>query len=601
MKSLMHLWKEVAQDLGDLCHVSTKLDFKTVESRSEFEGLSFLTITLPRFGKDFERSLSQERVDHDAFAGFRRRAGLPLFLGGFLDQIFDRKTGVVLDTPSVEAVLAVRQLTRLFSKVELDCTEERKARAFQLYVECEQELEASQHEWTPAGMLAFSRVARLLFAGTFTLVDHAVAHFELVPKHGPGATADRLSGNAKYDLKEWTERLESVFPSSDYLIPNHRYYANLSRVEFLEPGTERPVKVIDVPKTLETPRIIAIEPTCMQFAQQAVSRQLTELLQRDSVAKRFLGFRDNKPNQGLARIGSVDGSLATLDLSEASDRVSNKLVELLFASHGHLREAVAACRSLRADVPGHGVIPLTKFASMGSALTFPVESMVFLTLVFMGIERAHGIQLSRRSIKDYIGKVRVYGDDIVCPADTALDVIETLESFGFKVNRNKSFWSGNFRESCGKDYFKGYDVSVVKARRVFPSSRLQTAEVISMVKMRNHFAERLVYPRTVEFLDLLAGEVLDLYPRVGPDSPIIGRVDPDGFDVERICPRLHEPQVRGYVARPTPRPSNLDGVGALMKYFLNTNEGLPVLDKEHLQFAGRPLSVGMKRAWARSV
>jgi hypothetical protein len=425
-----------------------------------------------------------------------------------------------------------------------------------------------------------------------------VDHYSLVPAHGPGSTADHLTGNGKFDLKQWTDRLETVFPSSDFLIPNSRYSSNLENVHFLEPGAELPVRVISVPKTLKTPRIIAIEPTCMQYAQQAIARPLVELLECDRISKRFLGFRDNVPNQYLARKGSVDGSLATLDLSEASDRVSNQLVNILFQRHSHLMDAIDASRSRLADVPGYGVIPLTKFASMGSALTFPIEAMVFLTLVFCGIENAKGSSLSVKDIKSYTGKVRIYGDDIIVPVEMTQDVIRCLEAFGFKVNLHKSFWNGHFRESCGKDYFKGTDISVVNCRRNLPSSRQHVQEIISTVALRNNLYKKGM-ELTAGYLDSLLSKVMKYYPVVGENSPLLGRVNGNGvYDVDAYSASLHQPLARGYVKTVRHRPSKLDGEGALLKFFLK-QDGPPTVDEKHLERAGRPLSVGIKIAMAR--
>lgn len=406
MKSLMLLWRDVAQDLGDRCAASTTRDFQTVTRRIEHEGISFLTITLPDFGRDFDEALDQGKVAHTHFVGFRRKGGLPRFLGGFLELVFDRYTGVLLLEPSAAAVQAIRQMTRLFSKVSLKCSFAREKAAYDDYIRTDAELEEVENAWSETSVSDFKRVARLLFGTTFSRVDKLHAAGGLVPKHGPGATADRRRGNAKYSMSEWTSRLESGgFHSVDFLMPNQKYWHRLTDVQFAEPGNERPSRVVAVPKTLKTPRIIAIEPTCMQYTQQAVAEPLVQSLENDSFSGSFVGFTRQEPNQILARKGSIDGSLATLDLSEASDRVSNQLVKHMFQGFTHLDDAVQSCRSLRADVPGYGYTPLTKFASMGSALCFPIEAMVFATVVFVGIESARERQLTRKDIQSFAGSV----------------------------------------------------------------------------------------------------------------------------------------------------------------------------------------------------
>jgi hypothetical protein len=266
MKSLMLLWRDVAQDLGDRCAASTTRDYQTVTRRIEHEGISFLTITLPDFGRDFDEALDQGKVAHTHFVGFRRKGGLPRFLGGFLELVFDRYTGVLLLEPSAAAVQAIRQMTRLFSKVSLKCSFAREKAAYDDYIRTDAELEEVENAWSETSVSDFKRVARLLFGTTFSRVDKLHAAGGLVPKHGPGATADRRRGNAKYSMSEWTSRLESGgFHSVDFLMPNQKYWHRLTDVQFAEPGNERPSRVVAVPKTLKTPRIIAIEPTCMQY------------------------------------------------------------------------------------------------------------------------------------------------------------------------------------------------------------------------------------------------------------------------------------------------------------------------------------------------
>lgn len=64
-----------------------------------------------------------------------------------------------------------------------------------------------------------------------------------------------------------------------------------------------------------------------------------------------------------------------------------------------------------------------------------------------------------RQPADWYGRtVSVFGDDIICPTDCAKSVTAALVFFGFKLNEEKSFVSGKFRESCGGDYFKGLDM-----------------------------------------------------------------------------------------------------------------------------------------------
>jgi len=595
MKSLMTLWSrlhiEMVRSLG--CASATP-DRKTVRFRCEHEGLSFLTITLPAFGKDFERSLDAGRLDRSLFQGFTWKGGLPAFLQGFLGLVFHRDSGVLLDRPDPYAILCVRQLTLMFGKINLPCSNARVDDAFRAYIQCEKEVRQRDKSWTEAEMFRFRQMSRLLFGPALAKMDSDIYHGRYLPKHGPGSTADGLRGNAKFKNRIWTDRLESYFPAGEMLFYNWAF-AQLDDVNHLEPGAEIPVKVITVPKTLKTPRIIAMEPTHMMYVQQALMEVVLQYLEGDDFLYETIGFDDQTPNQRLARQGSRKGDLATLDLSEASDRVSNQLVRAMVDRTPHLREALDATRSRKADVPGYGVQRLSKFASMGSALCFPMEAMVFTTIIFLGIQKKLRTSLTKRDVKSFRGKVRVFGDDLIVPKEYAHTVIEELENFGFRVNSGKSFWNGKFRESCGKEYFDGTDVSIARVRRLFPTSRQDGQEVISLVSLRNQLF-KLGFDDTVRWLDSTIMDVLDYFPYVEESSPVLGRLSYEPVKGDRTDSALQIPLVRGYVPHYRLPVNSIDGADGLMKWALKRGD-VPFADKDHLHRSGRPKSVYTKLGW----
>jgi len=606
MKSLIALWREVAEELATWCSTSATQDYKKLLSRVENEGDSFLTITLPEFGKGFERCLERTTVERGDFVGFSKlgHGPLPKFLGGFLAQVFDTSTGRLLDEPSVDCIFAVRQLSLMFGKILLPCSKEREKGAIDEFIKCEQELASRGLIDTVDFDNEFTRISGLLFGDVFTAIEKDLENCDLYPKHGPGATADRLAGNSKYDMREWPERLERSFPYREYASPNRGHLdVLLDRVKFLEPGEERPVKVTLVPKTLKSPRIIAIEPTCMQYAQQALSMRLSELLEahfvpgntRENLASGFVGFEFQSPNRVMAQEGSLAGELATLDLSEASDRVSMKHVVALTRRFAVLQQALFDSRSTKASVPGVGVIPLAKFASMGSATCFPVEAMVFCTTVFLGIQDWLNRPLTRKDILSYRGKVRVYGDDIIVPVESVHHVMRRLALYGFKVNAAKSFWNGKFRESCGGDYYDGIDVTPVRVRRDLPQSRADVPELVSMVSLRNLFYERGMW-RTAGYLDRRIMPIIGYFPPVKATSAGLGRVTFLPVQGEKIDTRLHRPLVRAYRVVSKPPRSTVSGEGALLKFFLKRG-ALPFADVKHLERQGRPRAVYIKLGW----
>lgn len=607
LKSLNELHVALIRILGSELDISTHFDVINVEKRLKGEGESFLTISLPAFNAAFERSLALETCDPDLFVGFRRKGRTPQFLGGFLDRVFDRESGDLLDDPDVDAIQAIRQICLFAGKVEGTCTPVRESRAYSRFVEIEKELEFGYDATSAAQKATLRSVFDLVFGQFAEYCDAIITEKALKPQHGPGATADRLKGNRKYDQRQWTTRLESIFPMGEYAFPNWRSYMEIqSEIEFLEPGDELPLKVVGVPKTAKTPRIIAIEPTCMQYMQQAVRRVIENGIRKYPLVRAGISYESQVPNQEAALRGSIDGTLATLDLSEASDRVSFSMVTDLFQLYPALFEALSATRSTHADVPEHGIIPIQKFASMGSALCFPVESIVFLTICYYGIAQELGRPLSQRDLVLLSGKVRVYGDDIIIPVEYVSSVVRALEAFGLKVNDRKSFWTGKFRESCGKDYYAGTDVSIVRARTKLPSHRQHVREIVSTMSMRNQFyiAGRWGMVRLLD--DLLEGIIP--VPAVSEDSGSLGKRSFLPLSGERLHSDLQYPIARGMRVQTTIPESPLDGWSALMKFFLShSGEEVADLfdwseltqDENHLLRAGRSVSAKLKYGWVR--
>ncbi len=596
MKSLMTFYHELLNEMGSWCRTSTSRDWKTISTRVKDEGLPFLTIALAQFGKDLLVGLDQGCVDRSLFTGFQRKGELPRIFGGFLDQVFERETGMLLDEPNIEAIRCVLQLTLLTQKINLECTPERISNALSGFIKCEQDVREFEASVSDITIGEFSKVSDVLWRDIFQEVDENVYYGRIIPRHGPGATAEKLKGNRKFSQLEWTARLEAIFPAREMLISSDvSFFEELNRVHILEPGAERPVRVITVPKTQDKPRIIAIEPTCMQYVQQGLLERFVEAIEGNHISRNLIGFLDQSQNQALAHDGSLSGELATLDLSEASDRVSCLLVQTMLRNHGNLREAVFACRTNRADVRGYGIIPLAKFASMGSALCFPMESMVFMTCIFMGISRELNVPVTKKLIYEWIGQVRTYGDDIIVPVRFVRSVVEVLSLLGFKVNSSKSFWTGKFRESCGKWFYDGEEVTPIRLREFLPAQRTDVTEIVSAVSLRNQFY-KAGYWKTVKFLDDLLERLIP-FPAVAETSSVLGKLSFLGYQTDKWDPNLHAPLVKGMVVKSTLPISRLDGYAALLKFFLK--RGIMPLSEGHLERSGRPRSVDIKARWTQ--
>ncbi len=596
MKSLLTLHLSVLRNLGRYCSIDIARDMKTVTDRCEEEGESFLTITLPQLAKALERGLDTGFWPAQEVNGlFHHFRGLPAFMRGFLSRIFDDKTGQLLATPDAECIWAVRQFCFLTHKVERPCTPLRERQAFAQFVATDDSLYGLPGRIDPGRLDTYRRISRRLFGRVFQECDRKIANWELIPKHGPGAVAERASQKERRSYSYWHDRLESVFPYWRYTV-NSVYQSSDHVVPISD---EQPVRVVSVPKTQSTPRIIAIEPAVMQYAQQGLKRELYELIGRGPL-KDVLGFQDQTRNRVLAHEASVKGNLGTLDLSEASDRVHWFLIRELFRDYPHLWEFVWAARSHMADVPFHGVLPLQKFASMGSALTFPLEAIVFTILTVAGVEQAQGRRLKPR---DLPGVVSVYGDDIIAPVDSIDHVIEWLEHFGAKVNQRKSFWNGKFRESCGAEFYDGTDVSVVRLRTELPSSRDDAAEIAALVDFRNRAFMAGLWDVVTEIDEELDSLIRLPYSRADSEerSAYLHRATflPVQRTGTRWEPNLQRDERRVPVLVPQATSYVVDGEAGLLEWFHDALRRDDLVDR----FASkeRSTSFSIKRRWVRFV
>jgi len=579
-------------------------DLMTIKSRVEHEGLSFMTIALPQFGKEFERSLALGYVDSTFFRSFKKNGAIPAFLQGMLSHVFDRVTGRILNEVDVDisCVEGIRQIAGAFKKLEIDCTQDRVQSTLANFVQTERDLfEASASD---EDLDLFGHVSCVLW-NDLSNIDIR----EVIPKHGPGATAESISGNQKYIWQYWYDRLEPYFPLLDSAYTLGAYQSKeFKNVAIVSENEELPVKVTPVPKTQKGPRIIAIEPCCMQYAQQAVRQELYALIERMPLTRGHVNFTDQSINRTLALESSKSGLMATLDLSDASDRVIGHIALSMFDCNPDLRDAINACRSTHAKLPDGQVIgPLNKFASMGSALCFPVESMYFYTICIAALLKEQNLAVTYRNVMNVSRCVYIYGDDIIIPSIWATSVVSYLQKYYCKVNMPKSFWTGKFRESCGMDAYDGVDVTPTYIRQLHPNSRRQADSLISWVKTANLFEKR-GYNLTGAYMMNVCERYLGKLPRVSETSSALGRISDYSLSTGRWNNELQRSEVRAWVAHPVYSTDELEGYGALMKCLLSSlgrktswmnfiRDELPAVDSDHLERSARHGAVTLKRRW----
>ena len=574
-------------------------DLMTIKSRVKNEGLSFLTITLPQFGKDFERSLADGVIDSTFFRSFKKNGAIPAFLQGMLSQVFDRTTGRILhEEPELSPVIeGIRQIAYSFKKLEIDCTPQRVQSSLRNFVQTEHELSGA---YMPgAAVRKFTNVATVLWGG----IPDIQSISDLFPKHGPGGTADGVSGNQKYRWQFWHERLEPYFPFVETAYTLSCFGSKeFKDVTLVSQEQEEPVKVIPVPKTQKGPRIIALEPCCMQYAQQAVRSYLYDEIERNYYSRGHVNFSDQSINRILAMKSSVDGRLASLDLSDASDRVIGSLAVGMFRNQPVLQGMVLACRSTHAKMPdGQIVGPLAKFASMGSALCFPVESMYFYTLCVMALLDCYNLSVTSRNVYNVSRDVYIYGDDIFVPARWATSVVDCLQKYYCKVNMSKSYWNGKFRESCGMDAYFGEEVTPTYVKHLHPDNRQQAERLISWVKTANLFFKK-GYWRTSSYMFNVCERHLGKLPTVTETSSALGRTSFLPYvSAERWNRKTQAWEIKAWVGAPVYRTDMLGEYGALTKCLLSLHKmdtsSIQSKDDLHLERSARHGAVTLKRRW----
>jgi hypothetical protein len=499
-----------------------RLTYHYVERRAYAEGMGFLTKTLPRLGKAFDKAISGNTILNGSTFGFKPGENeLPRFLGEFFSRVL-QTDGAILPHPCADSVRVLRQVLYLFYKYELPYSAELEQQVIQQFEKTEEDLstvsaelkelrlsvdKATTSRGCPVKDLPrvnVVRKARSLLSDLFAYFDPT----DIIPRHGPGVVATRQKLHEKYHWTNVSGRITSLYPLDAY------FYASLGHVCDRLDGfnavtdLDLPARVILVPKDSRGPRLISCEPVDFQWIQQGLGRAIVALVENAELTKFNVNFTDQKPNGRGALLGSSTGRYATLDLKEASDRVSTDLVHLLFPEH--IVRYLLACRSSATVLPNGKELNLLKYAPMGSSLCFPILALTVWSILTAAAPDA-----------DTREGILVYGDDVIVPTAYAANAIEQLESFGLLVNRDKSCTSGLFRESCGMDAFNGTNVTPVRLRTVWSS--VPTPEVYtSWIAYANSFFDRQCY----HVYDLIVGKLRHTYGTI-PDK-----------DMHLACPSL---------------------------------------------------------------
>lgn len=357
---------------------------------------------------------------------------------------------------SVIDAIHVRQISALFSKREdLDLGIDKERVALDAFLAAEQLCRETNNIFRlriargfnfPRGVepvlhLAQRKISEIL--GSLPSIEQLRLRF------GPGATTSVKKKNACPRIK-----LGSPFACSEGLLPHidsvlsqmpgwlEHLQSNDGESFWTDARVEiHTGKVGFVPKSWKTYRSISTEPVLNSMLQLGIG---------DYIADRLRAFgqdiKDQQRNRASARVGSLDGSLSTLDLSSASDTIASGLVADLLPLDWYL--SLDAARTEAVTMPDGSLVRLQKFATMGNGFTFPLETLIFYAITYGAVSHLGGD----------VRAIQVYGDDIICPTDCVSLVVTCLTACGFKINSGKSYTNGPFRESCGADYLRGIDI-----------------------------------------------------------------------------------------------------------------------------------------------
>jgi hypothetical protein len=492
LKSLRLLWTNLA--ITSYCDMVMCEDIITFNHRARNEGITFLTVVLPTLGKALDNYHSTgEWVSPPDFA-VGKAGPYPIFMGYAIEK------AVKGDSAAVDCV---RQMSYIFYKLKVTHDQKTEEEFLDRFVKTDSELlvpvsEAPGQEATLELMGEMRRIIGRILCNTDPQ--------DIRPCHGGGATACHTLNSDKYHKLRYYTKLDETFSYPEFFFFSATHL--LDEMQKLEEShvSVPMARVCLVPKDSRGPRIISCEPAELLFIQQGLMRLLYQRLETHPMTAGQLNFTDQSINRALAKHASVSNTHATIDLADASDRVSLYLVRSVFPERWV--EALEACRSESTTLPDGRVVKLNKFAPMGSSCCFPVEALVFWACAQATIRIRHGHSGS---------PVYVYGDDIICQSIFYDDICAGLESIGLLVNRSKSFSNGPFRESCGGDYHLGVDVTPVRIRKPIGH---HSSDLAANADLCNNLIAKFGYTNAASMIDIIESAQGYVFPRSERGLPV---------------------------------------------------------------------------------
>ena len=282
---------------------------------------------------------------------------------------------------------------------------------------------------------------------------------------------------------------------------------------YSQAGAEKPLfSEIDtlalsfVPKTFKSLRSIMPNTTIGTFYSDGLGKVIAKRLKAAGYDIATLQGQHGE----YARLGSITGKLVTADQSLASDNITLALVKAIVPRQWF--EALNLGRIDKVKLPSGRIVNTPTFCTMGIGFTFPLQTLIFLCLL-KAIDDSY---FGGRSL------VSVYGDDLVYDVRLHPFVIRVFGYLSLKINEDKTFASGAFRESCGSDFFAGVDVRPFQPKNDRGSLMDRKAYEQFLYFLINGFKRRwwdVEIPLTLSLLLSEASDVSRGILRVPPDFP----------------------------------------------------------------------------------
>ena len=550
---------------------------------------------------------------------YSKKVHVPRLFSGLWLLIFERDSSLKPDV-DVNAVLFLRQFCRLGKNMLVECSKKRLHATIGEYHNVEVELRVPSEDWTRDSILGSSTKdhcfgdlgadldtdcrmhddqwrlplgcsersegisvydRRLLeqlqhvadavstTLGTFDTFsfsfERASSEAFVGFKHGRGAVADRQNREDKFAFPYWPHKLERTFPFG--------LTGKLVNDDRSDPvNHEVASRLIAVPKSAKAPRLIASEPSQHQWCQQQLWAWLENRCSTTWISK-YIDFRDQDASAKLVLTSSLDRKLATVDLSSASDRLSCWTVERMFRKNTSLLTALHAARTrwIRSDMGSQSsFIKLKKFASQGTATTFPVQTICYLVIALTALLGDRKITMAR--LKEYGNQVRIYGDDIILPRYGYARLTRLMTLLQLKVNDQKSYKDGHFRESCGTDGYNGHNVTPVSPK-VFVADG--PASVVAVVDTANNFFMKGFWHASHNLLTHLHPRIRRGLRVVKPDAGCFGLTSYVGSYEDHLDKRwnssLHRTEVRTWRTIRQVRKRDREGFSVLLDFLTRSH------------------------------